>query len=128
MNYSHIEFVTTQESTIYYVPKWWDRPRWWLVKLLGGKNPHDTLEVRRIPVDGKVFAERLFKQKREITKQFRREATTILMGAEDYEELMHSPVIRKQFTMNSSFNYGRHEIYGLTVNVIPWMRGILVMP
>ena len=117
-----------RESPVFYAPKWWDRPRWWLVRMLGGKNPHDTIEVRRIPVDGKVFAERLFRQKRAITEQFRREATTLWMGAEDYEELMNSPLIREQFYVHSSFNYGKHEIYGLTVNVIPWMRGILVMP
>ena len=128
MNPSYIEFVTLRELPSYHVPKWWDRPRWWLVKLLGGKNPHDTVEVRRIPIDGKVFAERLFKQKRALTEQFRREATTIWMGAEDYQELMDSPLIREAFTMRSSFNYGKHEVYGLTVQVIPWMRGILVMP
>ena len=123
-----LEFVDFRELTVLYAPKWWDAPRWWLVRLLGGSCPYDTVRVTRVPVNGKDFAERLFKQRRAFTEQFRREPTKILMGAEDYEELMNSPTIRDAFTMYSSFNYGRHEVYGLTVQVVPWLRGMVVMP
>lgn len=128
MNPEYLQFVDIHENFVPHVPAWWDRPRWWLVKMLGGTNPHDTVKVTRIPVNGKTFAERIFRQRRALTESFRREPTTIWMGAEDYQVLMDSDEIRQMFTMYSSFNYGEREMYGLTVHVIPWMRGTLVMP
>ncbi len=81
-----------------------------------------------MPVDGKTFMDRLWKQKRSLVEDFRREPTTLWIGGEDYRELMNSPEVRQSFTVHAQFNYGRNEIYGLTVKVIPWMRGMLVMP
>ena len=111
-----------------YLPRWWDKPRWWLVRVLGGQCPHDTVKVIRVPVGGKDFMERLWKQRRAMVESFRREPTTLWIGGEEYEELMSSPAVRQEFMVHASFNYGRHEVYGLTVRVIPWMRGMLVMP
>lgn len=125
---NHLDFVEWRELPLPFKPKWWDKPRWWLVRLLGGSCPLDTIKVTRVPVNGKTFAERLFKQRRALMDQFRREPTTLWMGGEDYEELMHSPAVRESFTMHSEFHYGRREVYGLTVKVIPWMRGAVVMP
>jgi len=128
LDVSHLEFVEWKELPALYIPKWWDRPRWWLVKLLGGTNPHDTVKVIRVPVNGNDFMTRLWKQKRALVEQFRREPTTMLIGMEDYQELMSSQAVRDAFQFKASFNYGEHEIYGLTVKVIPWMRGMVVMP
>lgn len=123
-----IEFVEWRELPALYFPKWWDRPRWWLVRALGGTCPMDTVKVVRVPVNGKDFMTRLWKQKRALVESFRREPTTLLIGGEDYQELMGSPAVRESFLVNASFNYGRNEIYGLTVKVIPWMKGMVVMP
>jgi len=108
--------------------RWHYRIRWWIVKKLGGTNPYETVKVTRIPVDGKTFADRLFTQKRYIYEQFGREPVSLLMGSEDYEELMDSPEVYKMLSMTSSFNYGQHDVYDMRVTIVPWMRGILVMP
>ena len=123
-----VEFLEWQDLPVLYVPKWWDRPRWWLVKALGGSNPRDTVKVVRVPVNGKTFMERLWKQKRSLVENFRREPMTLWIGGEDYSELMSSPQVRQEFMVHAEFRYGRGEIYGLKVRVIPWMRGMLVMP
>lgn len=122
----YIEFVETTLSPL--APRWWDRPRWWLVKLLGGSNPYETCKVTRIPIDEKRFEEQLFKQRESLFRHFNREPKTLLIGAEDYEQMMDSPTILGAFRFEASYHYGRNEIYGLTINVIPWMRGVLVMP
>lgn len=124
----HLEFVEWREFPVPYSPRWWDAPRWWLVRLLGGQCPLDTVKVVRVPVSGKSFMEKLWKQKRELVESFRRKPMTLWMGGEDYEELMSSPAVREAFTIHAEFNYGKHEVYGLTVKVIPWMRGMVVMP
>lgn len=125
---NHLQFVEWKELKMPFSPRWWDRPRWWLVRLLGGECPFDTVKVTRVPVDGKDFMAALWKQKRALFDQFRREPATLWIGGEDYEELMSSPAVQQAFTLRAEFNYGEREVYGLTVKVIPWMRGMLVMP
>lgn len=121
-------FVDWRASPVLHVPKWWDRPRWWLVRRLGGVCPLDTVKVTRVPVGGKDFMDRLWKQKRALVESFRREPSTLWIGSEEYEELMGSPAVREAFMFHSDFSYGRREVYSLTVRVIPWMRGMIVMP
>lgn len=124
---THIQFVTMQE--IRTIPKYWwlDSFRWRLVKLLGGENPHEALKIVRVPIDAKTFIEKLFKQKRQMIDEFRREPKRLLIGADDYEEMMDCSNIRERFAFHANYNKGPY-VYGLTVEVIPWMRGILVMP
>lgn len=129
MSPQYIEFVqAVRVPMVMQYPRWHDRFRWWIVKKLGGENPHESVKVTRVPIDGKTFADRLFKQKRELFDSFRREPASLLIGAQDFEELMDSPEIQQSIRFQASFNYGRHEVYGLTVTVIPWMRGAVVMP
>lgn len=124
-----IEFVQWKELLAPYTPKWWDRPRWWLVRLLGGKCPFDTVKITRVPVNGKTFMDRLYKQRRHLFDHFNcREPQTLLIGAEDYEDLMCSQEIRDSFAFTAEYHYGRRQIMGLNVEVIPWMRGAVVMP
>lgn len=124
MNY--IEFVDTKLE-FPTPPKWHDSPRWWLVKKLGGVNPHETAKVVRIPIDGKTFMDKLYKQRRVLFKQFNRHPKELLVGAEEYEEMMDCPAIRQSFSFAAEYAFGQ-TIMGLNVRVIPWMRGILVMP
>ena len=125
---NHLAFVDWHEVPVLYVPKWWDKPRWWLVRLLGGQCPFDAVKVTHVPVDGKTFMESLWKQRRVLVESFRREPMELWMGPEEYRTLMDAPEVRQAFHVRAQFNYGRHEVYGLTVHVIPWMRGMLVMP
>lgn len=125
---NHIDFLEWREGPCYYQPKWWDRPRWWLVKLLGGSCPFDSVTVTRVPIDDKEFMARLWKQKRALFEQFHREPASLWIGGEDYRELMNSPHIRESFQFSANFYHGRDEVYGLAVKVIPWMRGMVVMP
>ena len=128
MNPQYFEFVATRIDQLPYTKSGWiDGCRWWLVKLLGGENPYESVKVTRIPIDDKEFMDRLWKQKRYLFDMFGREPKTLLIGGEDYEEMMNSPAIQQAMTFQASFHYGR-EIYGLTVKIIPWMRGAVVMP
>ena len=123
-----VEFVETTLSDVFHVPPWWDKPRWWLVKILGGTNPHDSVKVTRIVFNSDDFMSKLWEQKRYLYDHFNREHKTLLIGAEDFEEMMSTPAITQALVFSASFNYGAREIYWLTVKVIPWMRGVLVMP
>jgi hypothetical protein len=129
MTVHYIQFVETSFDRLAYRNKhWWDGLRWWLVGLLGGENPNVSVKVTRIPIDEKEFMARLWKQRRHLFDRFHREPKTLLIGAEDYEEMMDSPTIRQALRFEAEYNYGAHEVYGLKVMVIPWMRGAVVMP
>jgi|SRR6185436_284936 len=127
-NISYITFVRHRELPVLFKSvSWYDALRWKLVKLLGGYNPNDSVKVERIPVDGETFMEQLFKQRRALTDQFNRETEEVLVGAEDYEELMNCKNVVQYFNFQSKFmNLG--IIQGVKIRVVPWMRGILVMP
>ena len=128
MRTQYFEFVETTLTPVYHVRPWWDRVRWRLVRLLGGTDPFDSVKVTRIPIDADDFMVKLYKQKRHLYEYFNREPKMLLIGAEDYENMMNSPVIQKEIQFSASFHYGQFERYGLTVKVIPWMRGAVVMP
>lgn len=112
-----------------------DRPAVWLQRLclwvlakLKCYSSKDTVTVTRHLVDGKTFMERLFKQKRALTEGFGLEPKTLLIGGEDYQELMGSPEVMQFMQFSSEYRYGRNTVVGLEVKVIPWMRGLVVMP
>ena len=50
-----------------------------------------------------------------------------LVGGEDFQQLMGSPEIHNVLNFSAPIGWGR-EIYGLKVEVIPWMRGMVVLP
>lgn len=123
----YIEFVETTATPFFYQPKWYEALQVWLIRKLGGTHPCDTIKYVRIPIDGKTFVEKLFKQHEDFIKNLRPEPTRILIGAEDFQKLMGSPEFNQPFSFMAEFGYSR-TLYGLKVDVIPWMRGMLIMP
>ena len=123
-----ITFMYYKEIPFIPAYHWWDKIRWQIVKRLGGANPLETVKVKRIFIDADKFMEKLFKQRTALLEHFNLEAEELLIGADDFEELMNEENIKQSFSFYASYNHGRREIYGLKITVIPWMKGILVMP
>jgi hypothetical protein len=79
-------------------------------------------------IDSDLFIDRLLKQKRALFDGYRLEGRRLIIGSEDYAELMTSPdVIPHHFNFRAEFGFNR-QIVGLDVEVVPWMRGAVVMP
>lgn len=80
------------------------------------------------------FMQTLYEQRRELMQMFNREPKRLLVGAEDFAQMMRHPDVGRQaFQFEAEYSMGggaknRPRICGLEVEVIPWMRGILVMP
>ncbi|MFA6213514.1 MAG: hypothetical protein WC714_29020 [Candidatus Obscuribacterales bacterium] len=111
-----------------------DRPALWLQKVcffilkkLNAFYIGESVTIERHVLDGRTFIDRLFLQQEEIKQFFNMEPKKLLIGAEDYANLMQEVVATQRFNFNAEYGYGR-TIMGLTVEVIPWMRGCLVMP
>ncbi len=134
-----IEFVELQERRVridnteaFQLRK--DRPCLWLQKAcffilrkIKAFHISEKFKVERRTIYADCFMERLFKQRAGIEKYFNTKPTTLLVGAEDYSEIMKEALINQSLSFRAEYNCGR-EIMGLTVKVIPWMSGILVMP
>lgn len=97
------------------------------MKKLGAYDMGEKITASRHTIDTDVFMERIFKQQEHLLVHFNRKPKRLLIGSEDFAQMMDSAEMQNMMMFNASYNYGR-EICGLQVEVIPWMRGILVMP
>jgi hypothetical protein len=98
-----------------------------VLQKLGAFYIGETITIERHTLDGRTFIDRLFKQQECIMRFFNKRPTKLLIGAEDYAELMHETIATQMFSFKAEYGYG-NEILGMTIHVIPWMRGCLVMP
>jgi hypothetical protein len=86
----------------------------------------ETITYTRHAIDTANVVERLYRT-REGLFAYGREPAEILIGSEDFAELMCAPEIRTAMSFHAEYHQGK-RLLGLTVRVIPWMRGMLVMP
>lgn len=110
--------------------KWMRRFALWVIQKIGVNARHPVVEVERMLVDPPTIMEKLFAQHRALL-QMDREPKRLLIGAEDFAELMRQPEMRHHFTIDCEYmkgGRGGHRVIGLAVEVVPWMRGLLVMP
>ena len=132
----YTEFKTVTDNNAFAIRE--DRPHLWLQKaccwVLGklGAHRRDTqtkIEYRTIDADN--FMDRIAKQHESVFELLNRRPKKILIGAQDYAELMRETTIHYPFAFNASYEIGERgvaRIMGLEVQVIPWMRGVLVVP
>lgn len=92
-----------------------------------------TYERHQIGRNGEDFMRHLFEQRKNLENNFNRKPSRLLIGAEDFAELMRQPPTTVGFDFRTEYYMSNGQdrkpsLCGLHVEVIPWMRGILVMP
>lgn len=110
---------------------WAQRICIWVLRKLNCQWYEEVESYTRHVIDTDDFIKNLSLQHKGILDHCHREAGRLLMGAEDFQDLMSSPLVSQQMQFMASYAYaehGRREIFGLEVTIIPWMKGILVMP
>lgn len=114
--------------------QWLQRAAWRLLGKFGALQQavEPKFTVTRFSVDTDDFMERLFKQQESLLEGFNRDAGVVLIGGEDFSEMMALPEIRQAISFDSHLyrgdGHGARTIIGLTIKVVPWMRGVLVLP
>lgn len=83
-------------------------------------------EVKRVRFQSKDFMSNLFKLKG-LVEDFDMRPTELLIGAQDFEKLMHSPEINQPWGFGAEYMHGK-TIMGLKVRVIPWTKGFVILP
>lgn len=153
MNQQQVYFVRHKENVLTrhvehkdvfayrYQPGWygWERRGlqklcFWILRKIGAfyVEPVKHNEITRHVVDIPSFMDRIINQRQILRNFWDMTPRRLLIGSEDYEELMCSEEVKHRFQFYGEYwvpgESGNPKIMGLTIDVIPWMRGILVMP
>ena len=115
---------TPEQDVIAWVQKLAFRFLRWTGALSNSMTEKITYE--RFTLDTQNFIERIFRQMTELERR-NVKPERLLIGGEDFQRLMGSPEIHNVLNFSAPIGWGR-EIYGLKVEVIPWMRGMVVLP
>ena len=109
---------------------WLQRACFSILRRLGCYAQMESVTVTRHHVghEGRAFMDRLYASKLSVFRYLEREPKTLLIGAEDFQQLMREAAPSNvSFSFNSQYNKGT-SVIGLQVQVIPWMRGFVVVP
>lgn len=122
---------------------WLQRKAWAYLGQQGALKHYFRPDVsyHRYVVDPQAFAKAIYTQKRELHDHWMHTARTLLIGSEDYADLMCSPEFVQHASAAFSFQVDAYRsnqdergkwreptMFGLEVHVVPWMRGMVVMP
>ena len=134
-----IEFIDTKEVRVPITIKDQfefrkDRKHPWLQKMLfrllaklGCYVNSETVTFERHTVDTGNFAENLFLQERGLMSLYHARGKILLIGPDDFREITGNPEIRHMFEFSSNYHWDG-GIHGMRIKVIPWMKGMLVIP
>ena len=92
-------------------------------------EPRVTFTAHRIDTDD-VFM-RLLESRAELMRSFRAYGNTLLIGSEEFAQLMRSPKIRQTIDFRASGEVidtnGHRSVMGFDVKVIPYMQGMVII-
>lgn len=107
---------------------WLQRACAWVLGKLGAfyQYEHETVERRVIRPDD--LMEAIYQQRQEVFEVLGRGGETLLIGPEEYGQLMKEVALNSYVEFRADYRSGRREVLGLTVKIVPWMSGVLVTP
>lgn len=113
---------------------WLQRVCLWMLRRLGCFVSVNDIRIERhvFGKKGRTFMERLWERRMSILGTFDMQPTRLLIGPEEYAEIMHEAVSTASFGFDAEYGVGngplrQPTVMGLRVEVIPWMRGMLLL-
>jgi hypothetical protein len=137
-----VEFFTTKADAVKsYLPNtyqlrkdrdwlWVQKLAIWVLRKLGCFAIQEDAIITRHRFDGNTLLEAIMAQHSEVMNIYHRHGERLLIGFEEFRDLLGTEMREpRSFAMQ----YRWHEkngytVCGLKVTVIPWMKGILVVP
>ena len=107
---------------------WLQRVCLWILRKLRCQHYEEVVDVQRHVLHCESFMESIFRQNRSVQAVFNRKPTRLVIGSEDYEELMGSPEVRQYVALSGLDYHHGTTIQGLRLEIVPWMRGMVVLP
>ena len=103
---------------------------WVLGKLRCSYYDSAVVDVERHLIDPDRFIDRFFEAYDELDLRYGRRPRIIYIGSDDYAELMAADGMSMPYSFRAEFmvgNNGHRSFHGISVEVIPWMSGVLVV-
>lgn len=111
---------------------WLQRLAFWFLRRIGCFTVSDFTERRYVVVDPRRAMDEIFKQHRHLLQHLGRGGETLLIGAEDWDEMIFDPAVRSHvmaFDGEYYFAVGDgKKSRRIRVCVVPWMKGVLMLP
>lgn len=145
MTYQVIECLETREMKFAErIPNAWklkpfgklsrkQKAAWRFLQDSGSVEPaYDThVKVTQYHIDSDDIMRKIFSQRNEVAKLLDREGDRLYIGSEDFNELRGHRDAAHYFNLNASY-YKQDgfapRLFGMKITVVPWMRGVLVVP
>ena len=110
---------------------WAQKLALWMLRKLGCQWNESVVKYERHVIDPGKFLDVLQRQQRGLLDHCHHQARHLLIGSDDFAELMCSDVLRHHHQFIAEYRHSdgvRGTMFGLKVTIVPWMTGFLVMP
>ena len=116
---------------------WLQKAAIWVLKKLKCYAVKKEAIFSKITIDPYKLMEKLLAENANLAMEYNLRGERVLMGYEDFSRLngenihFSSPIsFEAPYLMSSSGDYDKWEsvVCGMKITVIPWMRGILILP
>ena len=107
---------------------WLQRIALWVLAKLDARKVEQKIACTRIAIDPADFMTKLSKSRHAVHEICGRSPDLLLVGAEDFEEMMGFPAIYNVVQFDAPYRggiNGRPIVMNMRVCVIPWMRGAI---
>lgn len=113
--------------------KWLQRACFWVLRRIGCYHVSNFSTYRRIVVDRAASVHEIMRQQANLRSSLGTGGEVLLIGAEDWKEILQSePMFFSPMAFNGHYYVPRYpgdaERKELRVCVIPWMRGMVLVP
>lgn len=107
--------------------RWVQKICFWVLQKIGAYCQEDTVDVTYHDINTTDVLERLYRNI-DIAYEYNHvDPEHIIMGSQDFHELMGIPGSHSHFQFDAQ--YGRSKrLLGIRVHVVPWIRGMIVVP
>jgi hypothetical protein len=143
MNDQRVRFIQTKQTRLAIIEPdrfefradrklWWlQKAAIWVLRKLRCNSYREAVSFEYIDIDKGELIENVMTQIRAFWQDRRKAPTSVLVGARQLREWMHTPMARDMMNVNCQYysvEGGVKQICGLNVTIVPWMDGVLVMP
>lgn len=105
---------------------WLQRLCFFVLRKIGAFYVEETMAVRTITLDYADVCERLYQRHLSLLRDYNVHAATLLIGADDFAEMMQTPAVERLITFSLKGVDLRWN--GLKIVIVPWMKGCVMLP
>jgi len=103
-----------------------------IMKKIGAHYMMPYTTIKRTTIDTQDLLNQINLQHKEVFKSFNMRPTRLVIGVEDFQDLMGVTDVERYMTFDTQYSgsdsQGNRKIFGLNVAIVPWMKGMVVLP